>query len=207
MQDRTKLYIDGQWVDSTGTGTIDVINATTEEVIGRVAAGSAEDATKAAAAAKAALPGWSATPVEERAKFIQRLADALQAQTEEIAKTVTAEVGTPFFISQIAQAGLPGMVAGSYVQIAQEFPFEEQVGNSLDRARADRRRRVHHAVELPVAPGRREGGARARRGLHRGPEAERGRAADRVHARRDLRGDRSPEGRLQPRDRSRPRRR
>ena len=131
MQDRTKLFIDGEWVASTGTGTIDVINATTEEVIGRVAEGSAEDAPKAAAAAKAALPGWSATPVEERAKFIQRLADALQARTEEIATTVTAEVGTPFFISQIAQAGLPGMVAGSYVQIAQEFPFEEQVGNSL----------------------------------------------------------------------------
>jgi aldehyde dehydrogenase (NAD+) len=130
IQDRTKLFIDGQWVASTGKGTIDVINATTEEVIGRVAEGSAEDAVKAAAAAKAALPGWSATPVEERAKFIQRLADGLQAQAEEIAKTVTAEVGTPFFMSQIAQAGLPGMVAGSYVQIAQEFKFEEQVGNS-----------------------------------------------------------------------------
>lgn len=131
MQDRTKLFIDGEWVSSTGTGAIDVINATTEEVIGQVAEGTAEDAAKAAAAAKAALPGWSATPVEERAKFLQRLADGLQARTEEIAKVITAEVGTPFFISQIAQAGLPGMVAGSYVQIAQEFPFEEQVGNSL----------------------------------------------------------------------------
>ena len=42
MQDRTKLFIDGEWVPSTGTGTIDVINATTEEVIGRVAEGTPE---------------------------------------------------------------------------------------------------------------------------------------------------------------------
>jgi aldehyde dehydrogenase (NAD+) len=131
MQDRTKIYIDGAWVESTGTGTIDVINATTEEVIGRVAQGTADDAEKAAAAARAALPGWSATPVEERAKFLQRLAEGLQARSEEIAQVITAEVGTPFFISQIAQAGLPGMIAGSYVQIAQEFPFEETIGNSL----------------------------------------------------------------------------
>jgi acyl-CoA reductase-like NAD-dependent aldehyde dehydrogenase len=130
MQDRTKLFIDGEWVAASGKDTIDVVNAATEEVIGRVAAGTADDATKAAAAAKAAQPGWAATPVDERAKFIQRMAEGLQAKTEEIATTVTAEVGTPFIISQIAQAGLPGMIAGSYVQIAQEFPFEEQVGAS-----------------------------------------------------------------------------
>jgi acyl-CoA reductase-like NAD-dependent aldehyde dehydrogenase len=130
MQDRTKLFIDGEWVASSGTDTIDVINAASEEVIGRVAGGTADDAAKAAAAARAAQPGWAATPVDERAKFIQRMAEALQAKTEEIATTVTAEVGTPFIISQIAQAGLPGMIAGSYVQIAQEFPFEEQIGAS-----------------------------------------------------------------------------
>jgi acyl-CoA reductase-like NAD-dependent aldehyde dehydrogenase len=131
MQDRTKVFIDGEWVASTGTGTIDVINATTEEVLGRIPEGTPEDAARAAAAAKAALPGWSATPVDERAKYLQRLSESLQARMEEIAQTITAEVGTPFVISQIAQAGLPGMMAGSFVQIVQEFPFEEQIGNSL----------------------------------------------------------------------------
>jgi acyl-CoA reductase-like NAD-dependent aldehyde dehydrogenase len=36
MQDRDKLYIDGAWTPSTGSGTIDVVNATTEEVMGRI---------------------------------------------------------------------------------------------------------------------------------------------------------------------------
>ena len=131
MTDRTKLYINGEWIASTGTGTIDVINATTEAVIGTIADGTPEDVSKAVAAAKAAQPGWAATSPNERAKYIQRLAEGLQARMDEIATCITAEVGTPYIISQIAQAGLPGMMAGSYVQIAEEFRFEEKIGTSL----------------------------------------------------------------------------
>ncbi len=130
MHDRDKLYIDGSWVPSAGKGTIDVVNAATEEVMGRVPEGTPADVEKAAAAAKAASPTWASTSVDDRVKFVQQLSEALQARTEEIATIITGEVGTPFMISQIAQAGLPALMAGSYVQIAQEFPWEEQIGNS-----------------------------------------------------------------------------
>ena len=73
MQDRDRLYIDGAWTPSTGSGTIDVVNATTEEVMGRVPEGTAEDVDKAAKAACRAFETWSATTVEERAKYIQQL--------------------------------------------------------------------------------------------------------------------------------------
>jgi len=126
-----KLYIDGAWVPSTGTGTIKVINATTEAVIDTVPEGTPEDVNKAVAAAKRALPQWAQTSVEDRAKFLGRMHEGLNARVEDIAKVVTAEVGMPFGFSQIAQAGLPAMMMGSYVQIAQEFPWEEQIGNSL----------------------------------------------------------------------------
>jgi len=128
---RDKLYIDGAWVPSTGSGTIDVTNATSEEVIGRVPEGTPEDVGKAVAAAKVAFPDWAATSVDDRAKYIGRLHEGLNARVEEIAKVITAEVGMPIGYSQIAQAGLPAMMMGSYVQIAQEFPWEEQIGNSL----------------------------------------------------------------------------
>ena len=130
MDTRDKLYIDGAWVPSTGTSYHDVVNAATEEVIGRIPEGTPEDVDKAVAAAKTAFPTWAATSVDDRVKYVQQLSEALQSRTEEIAKTITTEVGTPFMISQIAQAGLPAMMAGSYVQIAQEFPWEEQIGNS-----------------------------------------------------------------------------
>ena len=130
MQERDKLYIDGAWVASTGTGTLDVVNAATEEVIGRIPEGTPEDVEKAVAAAAAAFPEWAASSVDDRVKYVQQLSEALQSRTEEIATLITSEVGTPLMISQIAQAGLPALMAGSYVQIAQEFPWEEQIGNS-----------------------------------------------------------------------------
>ena len=130
MQDRDRIYIDGAWVPSTGKGAIDVVNATTEEVMGRVPEGTPDDVDKAVTAAAAAFPTWAATSVDDRVKYVQQLSEALQARTEEIATIITGEVGTPFMISQIAQSGLPALMAGTYVQIAQEFPWEEQIGNS-----------------------------------------------------------------------------
>src|SRR5262249_45971643 len=131
MQDRDKLYIDGAWVPSTGSGTIDVVNATTEEVMGRVPDGTPEDVDRTAKAACRAFETWSETPVEERAKFLQLLHEGLNARMQDIAETVTGEVGMPMVFSQMIQAGLPAMVMGSYVDIVNQFPFEEQIGNSL----------------------------------------------------------------------------
>src|SRR5918996_5497937 len=131
MQDRDKIFIDGSWVPSAGSGSIDVVNATTEEVMGRVPEGTPEDIDRAGAAARRAFATWSATPVEERAKYLQRLQEGLNAHMQEIAETITGEVGMPLMFSQTIQAGLPAMVMGSYVDIANQFPFEEQIGNSL----------------------------------------------------------------------------
>ena len=131
MQDRDKLYIDGAWVSSTGSGTIDVVNSSTEEVIGRIPEGTPDDVDRAVQAAKAAFPAWAATSIEERGKFLQRVTEGLQARMMEIAQTVAGEVGMPMNLSMLIQAGLPTMTFGSMAQIVDEFPFEEQVGNSL----------------------------------------------------------------------------
>ncbi|MEO6714211.1 MAG: aldehyde dehydrogenase family protein, partial [Mycobacteriales bacterium] len=62
MIDRTSQYIAGQWSPSSSSERIDVINPATEEVVAQVSAGTAEDADRAVAAARAAFPSWSATP-------------------------------------------------------------------------------------------------------------------------------------------------
>ena len=131
MENRDKLYIDGAWVPSTGTGTIDVINSTTEEVMGKIPEGTAEDVDRAVKAAKAAFESWSQTSVEERGKYLQRITEGLQARTMDIANLVAQEVGMPLNLSMIIQAGLPTMTFGSMAQIVDSFPFEEQLGNSL----------------------------------------------------------------------------
>ena len=131
MIDRDKLYIDGAWVPSTGTSTIDVINSTTEEVMGKIPEGTAEDVDKAVAAAKKAFPAWAKTSVEERGKFIQRITEGLQARMGDIAQVVAQEVGMPLNLSTMIQAGLPVMTFGSIQQILSTFEFEETIGNSL----------------------------------------------------------------------------
>ena len=128
---RDKLFIGGKWIDSAGSKMIDVVNPTTEEVIGRVAEGTPEDVDKAVAAAKAAFETWSQTTKEERAKYLQAIAGQLATRQEEIATTITSEVGMPLKLSRMIQAGLPLMTFSSMPAILASTEFEEQVGSSL----------------------------------------------------------------------------
>ena len=131
MQVRDKLYIDGAWVPSTGTGTLEVTNSTTEEVMATVPEGTADDVDLAVKAAKAAFASWSQTSVEERAKYLSRITEGLQARMDDIATTVSQEVGMPKSLSLMIQAGLPMMSFMNTAQVAETYAFEEQVGNSL----------------------------------------------------------------------------
>jgi betaine-aldehyde dehydrogenase len=131
MQRFNKLYINGAWVASTGSGTIDVINAATEEIMGTIPDGTPADVDAAVAAAKAAFGPWSQTSRDERAGYLEKLAAGLTARADEIARTITGEVGMPIKLSRIIQAGLPSNVAGLFAKMLREYAFEEQVGSSL----------------------------------------------------------------------------
>ncbi|MFZ4584219.1 MAG: aldehyde dehydrogenase family protein [Acidimicrobiia bacterium] len=130
MQAHDKLYIDGAWVASDSDGTIEVINATTEEVLGTIPEGTQSDVDRAVAAAKRAFASWSQSTVDERSKYIQALSENLQSRTDDLAKTISQEVGTPLIMSQIAQASLPAIMAGTYVEILRTFEFQHKIGNS-----------------------------------------------------------------------------
>ncbi|MCB1013830.1 MAG: aldehyde dehydrogenase family protein, partial [Acidimicrobiales bacterium] len=131
MRDYDKLYIDGAWVDSDGTGSIEVVNASTEEVMGHIPEGTAADVDRAVAAAKAAFATWGYTPKEERGKYLQRLAEGLAARSAEIGEVISQEVGMPLMWANMIQAGLPVGNAANYVEILDAFEFEEEIGNSL----------------------------------------------------------------------------
>lgn len=130
MKPHDGMYIDGEWRPAAGTETIDVVNPADEQVFATVPAGTAADVDAAVRAARAAFPGWAATPPAERAARIAALRDALAARRDEIAETVTAELGAPLPFSQAVHAGLPIAVAGSYAELAAGHPFEERIGNS-----------------------------------------------------------------------------
>ncbi len=128
---REKLYADGKWVEPAGEGMLDVINSTTEEVMGRVPEGAAEDINRAVAAARRAFDSWSVTSAAERAGFLQKISAGLAARQNEIAAIIASEVGMPLPLATIVQAGMPAMVMGSYSKLLGDYSFEEQIGNSL----------------------------------------------------------------------------
>ena len=131
MIERDRIYVGGAWIASNGSQTLDVVNAATEEVMGRIPDGTTDDVDRAVAAARGALPSWSRTPVEERAKYLQRITEGLQARMQELAGVISAEVGMPINLSTMIQVGLPIMTFGSLPELLDAFEFEEQIRNSL----------------------------------------------------------------------------
>ncbi|WP_327366484.1 aldehyde dehydrogenase family protein [Streptomyces sp. NBC_01217] len=131
MKAHDGMYIGGEWRAAAGKGTIAVVDPTDEQVIAHVPAGTAEDVDAAVSAAREALPAWAATLPAGRAGRIAALRDVLVARKDEIAETVTAELGAPLPFSQTVHTGLPILVAGSYAELAASYAFEEKVGNSV----------------------------------------------------------------------------
>jgi aldehyde dehydrogenase (NAD+) len=129
--DRTELFIGGEWVSPAGTGRIDVLDPTTEGVIGSVPEGTAEDVDRAVAAARDAFDGWSRLAPEDRAEACAAIGNGLYARQQEIAELVSREMGMPLAQSVMIQASLPVMSFLTQPQLVSELAWEEQIGNSL----------------------------------------------------------------------------
>jgi len=126
-----KIYIDGAWVPSSGSDTIDVFDSSNGEVIASIPAGTADDVDKAAKAARVAFESWSRTTPEERAKALTRIGEGLAARMDEIATVVTREAGMPKWLSLMIQAGLPINSFNTAAQLAESYEYETTLGNSL----------------------------------------------------------------------------
>jgi acyl-CoA reductase-like NAD-dependent aldehyde dehydrogenase len=128
---RKELYIGGRWVRPDTDGDIDVVDSRTEEVMGSVPRGAPPEVERAVAAAQAAFPVWSQTPVPERAAVLRAIADGLEARGEQLAEMMSREVGTPIAASRRVQVGLSVDVFRSMADIAVDFPMETRIGSSL----------------------------------------------------------------------------
>ena len=123
-------YIGGQWVAAESAEVIEVIDATSESVYGTVPAGTPSEVDKAVKAARDAFPGWSQTPPDKRAKYLEAIAAGLTARADEIAELISHELGAPAAFSKQVQAGLPVMSFTVAAQILGEFEFESALGKS-----------------------------------------------------------------------------
>src|SRR5262245_55933200 len=131
MQIRERFYCGGAWVQPSSAAHVDVVNPATEQAVGRVPECSATDVARAVAAARAAFEPWSRTAPAERAALLRAISAGLAARRDEIALTITSEVGMPLRLSTQIQAALPAGIMASYAQILASYAFEQRVGNSL----------------------------------------------------------------------------
>jgi 1-pyrroline dehydrogenase len=92
---RYQNFVGGKWVDAAEGATAEILNPATGETIGEVPQGSQADVDRAVEAAKAALPEWLETTPAERAEMLLKLADAIDANTEELAQLESQNVGKP----------------------------------------------------------------------------------------------------------------
>ena len=130
MSNYSQIYINGEWVSSSGTGSISVFDSTNEQVMASIPAGTDEDVKKAAAAAKAAFASWSGLTPGQRAEYLNKIGDALAARMDEIGSVISRETGMNKPFSNMIQVGLPINSFKQAAGVAQSFEYSRQVGSS-----------------------------------------------------------------------------
>jgi aldehyde dehydrogenase (NAD+) len=104
MIEKRDFYINGRWVAPATPRDCAVIDPSTEDACAVISLGSEADTNAAVAAAKAAFPGWAATPPAERRAVVVRILEQYEARKEELAAAISVEMGAPIDMARDSQA-------------------------------------------------------------------------------------------------------
>jgi aldehyde dehydrogenase (NAD+) len=133
MKSYRQFYIDGKWVDPSQAQDFLVVDPAIEEPIATISLGGAADVDRAVAAAKRAFESYSETTVDERLRFLRRIIEVYQDRIEEMAETISQEMGSPLRLSRAAQAPAGLAHLTEIVKVLGQFKFEELRGSTLMR--------------------------------------------------------------------------
>jgi aldehyde dehydrogenase (NAD+) len=133
MKDCRQFYIDGKWVDPAKPHDSTVINPASEEPIATISLGSVGDVDRAVRAAKRSFESYSETTLDERVALLRRILEVYQSKMEEMAETISREMGAPLSLSRKAQAPAGLAHLSQALKVLGEFRFEELRGSTLMR--------------------------------------------------------------------------
>ena len=129
-----EFYINGEWVKPINElKTLDVINPATEEVFGRIALGDRDDVNSAVQAANEAFESYSMMSVDDRVGLLEKILEIYQGRYDEIAETISSEMGAPIGLSKAAQAATGLGHFGTALETLKNYKFEEIKGSALIR--------------------------------------------------------------------------
>jgi len=133
MTDYRQFYIDGEWVTPHAPRDLEVINPWNEQSVAVISLGSPADVDKAVAAARKAFASYSETSVGERLTLLQRIIDIYRSRMDEMANTISMEMGAPQWLAKGAQAPAGLAHFAEIVKVLGTFQFEQQKGSTLMR--------------------------------------------------------------------------
>ena len=133
MIEKTQNYINGAWVDSQSSEIIEVMNPSDDSVMGVVAASTAEDVDLAVAAAKDCFQSFQFSTKEERITILENIINEYEARAEELASTISSEMGAPLWLSQVAQVASGLTHFKDTLRVLKEFDFEFEKDGYLVR--------------------------------------------------------------------------
>jgi len=133
MDEKLQFYIDGRWVDPVEARPCDVIDPATEAPIARIALGSEKDVDLAVSAARRAFRSYAETTREDRIALLEAIVRSYQKRYDEIATTISREMGVPLWLSKAAQAATGLGHLTQMIEVLRNYPFEVVQGTTLIR--------------------------------------------------------------------------
>jgi aldehyde dehydrogenase (NAD+) len=128
MIEKRDFYINGRWVSPMEGRDCAVIDPSTEEPFAIISLGGTADSNAAVAAAKAALPAWSATPPEQRLAHVEKILAVYRTRAEEIAQATSAEMGAPIDMARSSQVGAGTWHIENFIAAFKDFEFIRPLG-------------------------------------------------------------------------------
>ncbi len=125
MQDKKNFYINGQWASPIEPRSFKVINPATEEPCAEISLGGKKDVDAAVKSAKKAFETWSFTSKEERINLFEKLYEIYKKNWDQMAKTISIEMGAPIDFSTELQTKTGASHIKSFKNILKNFKFEK----------------------------------------------------------------------------------
>ena len=126
MLDKKKFYINGKWISPSKPNDLEVINPSNEDPYAIISLGFKEDVDKAVQAARKAFVSWKNTSKEERLKLLEKLLEIYKKRFNEMAKTISNEMGAPINWASDVQTTSGQAHLEDFILRLKEFKFEER---------------------------------------------------------------------------------
>ncbi|WP_455477209.1 aldehyde dehydrogenase family protein [Bartonella sp. B41] len=134
MFNKRKFYINGLWENPSTPNDLHVINPSTESPCAIISLGSTRDADKAISAAKKAFQNWKTILPSERLRFVEKILEIYERRSEDMAKTISMEMGAPIDMARNAQTATGSYHIRNFIKSFKEFSFQNPLTKDDEKA-------------------------------------------------------------------------